>query len=268
MGMPFQFTHSGRGATYRQGSPCTRRCRFNSRTLGRVRLHPSRRCASRGCFNSRTLGRVRPTFGCNFLARSMFQFTHPGRGATGIGFQHLALTREFQFTHPGRGATRTLARHSSWRRCFNSRTPGGVRPYHTYPLISTASVSIHAPREGCDVNKSSIANRKNKFQFTHPGRGATLREKAPPLPPKVSIHAPREGCDLSKEHPASQHHLGFNSRTPGGVRPRREQLLRTCLDVSIHAPREGCDVYVGHFGRSYDMFQFTHPGRGATDPQG
>ena len=31
--------------------------------------------------------------------------------------------------------------------------------------------------------------------------------------------------------------LGFNSRT-----------------------REGCDVYVGHFCRSYYMFQFTHPG--------
>ena len=35
--------------------------------------------------------------------------------------------------------------------------------------------------------------------------------------------------------------------------------------VSIHAPREGCDT-TGYVGRqSLDGFQFTHPGRGATD---
>ena len=57
---------------------------------------------------------------------------------------------------------------------------------------------------------------------------------------EVSIHAPREGCDSSSPTftPLTAR---FNSRTPGGVRHRREQLLRTCLDVSIHAPREGCD---------------------------
>ncbi len=34
----------------------------------------------------------------------MFQFTHPGRGATGKILKQQYLTL-FQFTHPGRGAT-------------------------------------------------------------------------------------------------------------------------------------------------------------------
>ena len=34
-------------------------------------------------------------------------------------------------------------------------------------------VSIHAPREGCDTFYPSYKSFGNKFQFTHPGRGAT-----------------------------------------------------------------------------------------------
>ena len=33
------------------------------------------------------------------------------------------------------------------------------------------------------------------FQFTHPGRGATLVEPSNLSACRVSIHAPREGCD-------------------------------------------------------------------------
>ena len=34
--------------------------------------------------------------------------------------------------------------------------------------------------------------------------------------------------------------------------------------VSIHAPREGCDGRLADGNRHHLMFQFTHPGRGAT----
>ena len=79
----------------------------------------------------------------------------------------------------------------------------------------------------------------------------------------VSINAPREGCDHDD----------------------RELILQS-LDVSIHAPREGCDGFCAPYPyrwrcfnsrtpggvrlrtggsiRRYDKFQFTHPGRGAT----
>ena len=88
--------------------------------------------------------------GKSYVERS-FQFTHPGRGATYLRSTLAALWVMFQFTHPGRGATQTD--HT------NSRTLG---------------VSIHAPREGCDVCWLVVVAYDN-----------------------VSIHAPREGCDLS-----------------------------------------------------------------------
>ena len=79
------------------------------------------------------------------------------------------------------------------------------------------------------------------FQFTHPGRGATaygFRGLLPQSP--VSIHAPREGCDFLL--------LLFFAQTK----------------VSIHAPREGCDFVALLFLLTLAVFQFTHPGRGAT----
>ena len=55
-----------------------------------------------------------------------------------------------QFTHPGRGAT-SLPRTD----------------------VREMDVSIHAPREGCDVLFDADRGALDKFQFTHPGRGAT-----------------------------------------------------------------------------------------------
>ena len=37
--------------------------------------------------------------------------------------------------------------------------------------------------------------------------------------------------------------------------------------VSIHAPREGCDYLVSQILLSLLLFQFTHPGRGATQAE-
>ena len=104
------------------------------------------------------------------------------------------------------------------RGSFNSRTPGGVRLRGLFGYNTHVIVSIHAPREGCDV----------------------------PLVPQllvgyeVSIHAPREGCDLG-EHVGDRIRDRFNSRTPGGVRLYTMTATGRIPDVSIHAPREGCD---------------------------
>ena len=123
--------------------------RFNSRTLGRVRRY--RRClpSSIRCFNSRTLGRVRRTALSCTCKSGLFQFTHPGKGATlittnnkwGIStfqFTHpgkgatghevrLHHSEPFQFTHPGKGATYTHHGQRGYQPCFNSRTLGRVR---------------------------------------------------------------------------------------------------------------------------------------------
>ena len=56
----------------------------------------------------------------------------------------------FQFTHPGRGAT-----------------------YVSAKVEAICNVSIHAPREGCDLHVLLTLVLCSQFQFTHPGRGAT-----------------------------------------------------------------------------------------------
>ena len=80
------------------------------------------------------------------------------------------------------------------------------------------SVSIHAPREGCDLWDMCDLPLTQRFQFTHPGRGATADQSCSVEVVNVSIHAPREGCDIILNQ------------------------LRLKWRVSIHAPREGCDL--------------------------
>ena len=193
----------------------------------------------------------------------MFQFTHPGRGATGIIVRTsnegqvsihapregcdfrltsgLVSLRAFQFTHPGRGATHLCDKSSLCIRCFNSRTPGGVRRRSTLPYDQDA-----------------------EFQFTHPGRGATASASARFFCTWVSIHAPREGCDKKFLCHTLIIMRCFNSRTPGGVRLEDEYHHYCEHRVSIHAPREGCDYRFNPFRLLAYQFQFTHPGRGAT----
>ena len=164
---------------------------------------------------------------------------------------------------PREGCDRSSPSTSTPRRSFNSRTPGGVRLLpsgllqhrlefqFTHPgrgatwlggvTHQPRGVSIHAPREGCDVFALAC------------------------LWPKlvVSIHAPREGCDFAPLGLGSPAPC-FNSRTPGGVRltkgrgkPRPSCFnSRTPGGVRQHHRREGVAGAV---------FQFTHPGRGATE---
>ena len=170
----FQFTHPGKGATYR-----------NYRRSPRV-----------PCFNSRTLGRVRRFALTNFPPETLFQFTHPGKGAT-VPDLALLSTNWFQFTHPGKGATGRRTAHSTTASSFNSRTLGRVRRGSSAGAeCFPPRVSIHAPWEGCDVSfehkwgaRSDRFNSRTlgrvrpaswelgaeclEFQFTHPGKGAT-----------------------------------------------------------------------------------------------
>ncbi len=73
-----------------------------------------------------------------------FQFTHPVRGATDDYLKGLER-QMFQFTHPVRGATDLR----QWRRGRNA-------------------VSIHAPREGCDISKATGAIPKLGFNSRTP----------------------------------------------------------------------------------------------------
>ena len=146
----------------------------------------------------------------------VFQFTHPGRGATFFRRPKNHFSR-FQFTHPGRGAT-VIVQDLSKGQPVSIHAPREGCDITDRSNSFACTVSIHAPREGCDESGYLTHVGRYTFQFTHPGRGATAG--------KVEIE------------PSI---LGFNSRTPGGVR-------LTCTDMLTATLR----------------FQFTHPGRGAT----
>ena len=74
-------------------------------------------------------------------------------------------------------------------------------------------ISIHAPREGCDLSLALTMFPANRFQSTHPVRGATLEALYPNAIVFISIHAPREGCDPGGK---SGWYINpyFNPRTP------------------------------------------------------
>ena len=79
------------------------------------------------------------------------------------------------------------------------------------------------------------------FQFTHPGKGATVEMRWECNSVEVSIHAPWEGCDRSSADKAMQDRMfQFTHPGKGATKPFK------CM----------CDDLVG--------FQFTHPGKGAT----
>ena len=122
---------------------------------------------------------------------------------------------------------------------FNPRPPRGGRPVRLHIILVGVLISIHAPREGGDINAALEKNYR-----------------------VISIHAPREGGDAPKiaNDILSTH---FNPRPPrGGRRVVRAQLgvadefqstppargatavflnWVIFLSISIHATREGGD---------------------------
>ena len=61
-------------------------------------------------------------------------------------------------------------------------------------VIKKARFQFTHPGRGATV-KAQLTEELLKFQFTHPGRGATLLLADSLYLLGVSIHAPREGCD-------------------------------------------------------------------------
>ena len=122
---------------------------------------------------------------------------------------------------------------------FNPRTPCGVRP------VSRASENVISG-----------------FQSTHSLRSATINEGATLGQRKVSIHALLAECDRTG---GSGHdsHVGFNPRTPCGVR----QGLAACrLHRYSFNPRTPCGVRLPTTRRKLTSiwFQSTHSLRSAT----
>ena len=192
----FQFTHPGRGATGRPHLPQGR---------GQVSIHAPRE----GCDHAWHIG----------LAPHCEVSIHAPREGCDTGLlSETHLRQGFNSRTPGGVRPPAPAVGATMVNGFNSRTPGGVRPRLVQRTEQLPTVSIHAPREGCDLRQGCQREKGRGFQFTHPARGATLRLLLTPW----------------RSH-------GFNSRTPRGV---RQYLLSKIITPTL--------------------FQFTHPARGAT----
>ena len=59
---------------------------------------------------------------------------------------------------------------------FNSRTPGGVRRATRLALAVLSRFNSRTPG-GVRQQDRDMAKKEEKFQFTHPGRGATTMHK-------------------------------------------------------------------------------------------
>ena len=129
------------------------------------------RTRSRRSFNSRTPCGVRPSRSIHVTATREFQFTHPVWGATPAD-PNTGGNQNVSIHAPRVGCDASLACLASSERCFNSRTPCGVR-----------------------LETGTGHGLVDVFQFTHPVWGATdlLADGLTEL--GVSIHAPRVGCD-------------------------------------------------------------------------
>ena len=177
-------------------------------------------------FNPRTPRGVRHGAGQPLFTMVKFQSTHPSRGATDYRKFH-DLWIPFQSTHPSRGATRTISVGSQPRRCFNPRTPRGVRRIQLGIGTGAKTFQSTHPSRGA-TGRNGQEPWSYMFQSTHPSRGATIRRRYVAVSKQVSIHAPLAGCDNGRR---KRHCKGrsFNPRTPRGVRHMSLRYRRSGL---------------------------------------
>ena len=100
---------------------------------------------------------------------------------------------------------------------FYPRSPRGERRKSLWRFYCSSRISIHAPREGSDVD------------FFRLFRGVC-----------ISIHAPREGSDLMGQNDDS-YWAPFLSTLPARGATFSVQGFKLFRPISIHAPREGSD---------------------------
>ena len=123
---------------------------------------------------------------------------------------------KFQSTHPVRDATL-------------------CHPAH----LICESISIHAPREGCDEIVTDV--RQRAVISIHAPREGCDQKRAPAWTLlSISIHAPREGCDRCDTIGAGIAG-GFQSTHPVRDATVKYTAYAFHIAISIHAPREGCD---------------------------
>ena len=192
-------------------------------------------------FDPRTPCGVRLTPESRAFSLSIFQSTHPMRGATRRKWDYMVGPVQFQSTHPMRGATygEYFIRRTSLY--FNPRTPCGVRRSFLFFSSALVCISIHAPHAGCDTVLMEIRPLYMPFQSTHPMRGATvlIGYTSLALFEFQSTHPMRGATNAAEDFPRGR-------------------------GISIHAPHAGCDVQLCIAYRASARISIHAPARGAT----
>ena len=106
-----------------------------------------------------------------------------------------------------------------------------------YPLLS-----IHAPRAGCDRSMNGQSNGLQRFQSTHPVRGATI----------ISFRFCKYVFSFQSTHPVR-----------GATKAPAYCFSPVIIFQSTH-PVRGATYALCDIGTSIAKFQSTHPVRGAT----
>ena len=192
----------------------------------------------------------------------------------------------FQSTHPSRGATRKDAKQLKAAHISIHAPLAGCDDL-LKEVILMQSISIHAPLAGCDPSFAPIHAATPAFQSTHPSRGATLKVSDIDLKTRISIHVPLAGCDrVAAVGDVNAHAISIHAPLAGCDTDRRTKTckssyfnLRTLRGVRPGLPCNSCTpeyfnprtprgVRLAHLrtGLSPQVFQSTHPSRGATEP--
>ena len=127
------------------------------------------------------------------------------------------------------------------------------------------SISIHAPRVGCDTIRRVYRFLKPDFNPRTPCGVRRGQAGAGKADQHISIHAPRVGCDTVAGYVFGRYR-NFNPRTPCGVR-RTDSLPVSGQQIfqSTH-PVWGATWTDSLPVSGQQIFQSTHPVWGATSP--
>ena len=115
-----------------------------------------------------------------------------------------------------RGERPYIRRHEAAPATFLSTLPARGATSLTLLPIGKQMISIHAPREGSDMQAPDL-RKELEISIHAPREGSDYNVLWPILINNISIHAPREGSDC--------HRSTYLEAPP----------------ISIHAPREGSD---------------------------
>ena len=166
----------------------------------------------------------------------------------------------FQFTHPGKGATNStvadryndfvVSIHAPWEGCDSPRppTPRARRSFNSRTLGR--------------VRRAATINYLNELRFNSRtlGRVRPSTSSVLAMIRKVSIHAPWEGCDRRRSRPYSTD-ASFNSRTLGRVRREAQKNAVRRLWFQFTHPGKGATASSSTTTRCMQRFNSRTLGR-------